>query len=356
VDRVPTEADGGVWAASGSDTLNKLILHPSFKETITALRDVKVVLPRNPIEEETQYQDREFQRVDSKLTKVEKSQKYGLDGARGERLAASQTSIVAYDESINKFSALEGTAFLTAHALAVLGPQRYLPVIFLSFYFYSRSKYLAAKSGKVRYSETPQMQSQIDYMHDKIRFLLETVPANSLLFVDGPLIAGDVYVRMVGAMAKFLDRGIVPVFFVKNSDSSLIVNSTPGLTGQFNSDLHWAHELLKPGERTSFYKYVDINNPQRNAKVFCYFRSLRASPARAEFHADVFSKYSDQVSSIMDLIHYLMLVQGDQFNPQIRPIAIAEKFARAAIGLVDLGTLMRSSGLQPTMNQERFAW
>jgi len=335
---------------------NKLILHPFFKQTVTALKDVKIALPRVPIEENEQYQEREFPLGTSKLTKVERSEKYELNPAKGENLAASGTPIVAYDESINKFSALQGTAYLTSHSLVILGPLRYIPVVFLTFYFYSRSKYLAAKSGRVRYSETPQMESQVDYMQDKIQFLLECAPSNSLLFVDGPLIAGDVYVRMVGSMDEFIDRGIVPIFLVKNSDSNLITDSRPDLAGRFNSDLHWAHELLAPGDRTSFYKYVDINNPKRNAKVFCYFKSLRASPARVEFHADVFRKHSDQVGPIMDLIHYLMLVQGDEHNPQIRPIAIAEKFARAAIRLIDLGGLMRSSGLQPTMNQDRFAW
>ena len=356
MDRVPFGEIRDLSSTVRPGTPNKLILHPAFKETIKGLKDVKVALPRNSIEENPQYPDKEFPLKYSRLTKLERSDKFFLDAGKGQDLISSRASIAAYDESINKFSALEGTAYLTSHSLAILGSDRYLPAILLTLYFYSRSKYLAAKSGRVKYSQTPQMDSQLDYMQDKIRFLLDYTPANSLLFVDGPLIAGDVYVRLVGSMEEFLSRGIVPVFFVKNSDSNLIVDSTPSLAGRFNSDLHWAHDFLLPGERTSFYKYVDVTNPKRNAKVFCYFKSLRTSPARVEFHVSVFDLYSDRVTSIMDLVHYLMLVQGDMSNPQIRPVAIAEKYARAGIKLIDLTRLMRLTGLQPTMNQERFAW
>ncbi len=356
MDRVLPEEVRDLSSAQHPKPSSKLILHPAFKDTIKGLRDVNVALPRNSIEESSQFPDKVFPPKYSKLTKVEESDKFSLDAQKGLDLISSRISIAAYDESINKFSALEGTAYLTSHALTILGTDRYLPVILLTFYFYSRSKYLAAKSGRVKYSQNPQMDSQLDYMQDKIRFLLDYAPLNSLLFVDGPLIAGDVYVRLVSAMDEFVSRGIVPVFFVKNSDSNLIVDSMPKLAGRFNSDLHWANDLLEPGERTSFYKYVDVTNPTRNAKVFCYFKSLRTSPARVEFHSSVFDLYSDRVVSIMDLVHYLMLVQGDVSNPQIRPVAIAEKYARAAIRLIDLAHLMRLTGLQPTMNQERFAW
>ena len=62
------------------------------------------------------------------------------------------------------------------------------------------------------------------------------------------------------------------------------------------------------------------------------------------------------MDEIMDLIYYLLLVQGDLRNPQVRPIAIAEKYARETIHLVDINKLTRDSGLIPTMNQERFGW
>lgn len=58
----------------------------------------------------------------------------------------------------------------------------------------------------------------------------------------------------------------------------------------------------------------------------------------------------------MDLVYYLLLVQGDLKNPQIRPIAIAEKYARKTLQLIDINKLTYGSGLIPTMNQDRFGW
>ncbi len=349
---VPVSADSSL----NLGPRNRLILHPDFVQTVNALREVRVALPRTPVEADLHGQDKEFARSQSRLLKLEPAETYELDAARGDATAHANVRIAAYDESINRFSALEGTAFLTSHSLTLLDADRYSPVLMLTLYFYSRSKYLAAKTGKVRYSETPQMESQIDYVQDKIAFLSGHVPPSSLLFVDGPLIAGDVYVRVIAAMEMFHSHDILPVFFVKNSDSSLITDSNPELSGRFNSDLHWANELLDIGERTAFFRYADLNNPDRNAKVFCYVKSLHAPPTRIEFHLDTFARYTDQVSAVMDLVHYLMLVQGDDRNPQIRPIAVAEKYARAGIALFDLDRLVRTAGLQPTMNQERFAW
>jgi hypothetical protein len=58
----------------------------------------------------------------------------------------------------------------------------------------------------------------------------------------------------------------------------------------------------------------------------------------------------------MDLIYYLILVQGDKSNPQIRTIAIAEKYARATIKLLNVNKLMESAEITPTINQDRFGW
>ena len=41
-------------------------------------------------------------------------------------------------------------------------------------------------------------------------------------------------------------------------------------------------------------------------------------------------------------------------NPQVRLIAIAEMYARQALKLVDIDSMMQNSGIVPTINQERF--
>jgi hypothetical protein len=71
-------------------------------------------------------------------------------------------------------------------------------------------------------------------------------------------------------------------------------------------------------------------------------------------HSETFSLFSEYIDDIFDAIYYLILVQGDKSNPQIRPIAIAEKYAREIIKTVNTRSLLRNTSLVPTINQERF--
>ena len=48
-----------------------------------------------------------------------------------------------------------------------------------------------------------------------------------------------------------------------------------------------------------------------------------------------------------------MFENGDKKNPQVRPIAIAEKFARQTRKFTNVQKLIKDSGLIPTMNEER---
>lgn len=333
----------------------KLLLQPDFKATISALRNLKIDLPKIPIREEIQTDTGTSPISNARLFPIEVSLKSQVNAKNGEMNAHRLTGLVAYDEAINKYSALEGTAFFTSHSLIITTPSHYIPINMLTFYFYTRSQELHVKSDYIKQSDDVKMQSQIDYVNDKIDFILKYAPDNSILFIDGPLIAGDVYVRIIGAMDKFHEKNIIPIFFVKNTNSNLVTDNIKELSGKFNSDLHWAHQLLDQGERTCLFKYSDTNNP-KNSKIFCYFKAMNISPIRIEFHIDTFEKYKDKILSIIDLIYYLILVQGDTRNPQIRLIAIAEKFARDTLDLVDFGKIMKTSGVVPTMNQERFGW
>jgi hypothetical protein len=140
---------------------------------------------------------------------------------------------------------------------------------------------------------------------------------------------------------------------VKNSNSNLVTDNIRALTGKYNSDLHWAYHYLNPCQRTSFFTYRDKNNPD-NAKVFCYIKIFDVSPQRVEFHVDTFRRYEHRIPELMELISYLIVVQGTTVNPQVRPIAIAEAYARETLKLVDIHRLMREAGIVPTMNEARF--
>lgn len=270
-------------------------------------------------------------------------------------MVKSDILLSAYDESINKFSGLEGVAYLISHSFVLHYQKDYIPSNFLSFYFYTRSEQYTKSSKFIKFSDDPESDSKKDYVNDRNRFIIDNAPNNSIIFIDGPLIGAQLSYQTRRLNNELLKKNVVPVFFVKNSTSNLVTQNITELKGQYNSDMHWAYKMLKPGERTNFFKYVDRKEPQ-NAKVFCYLKSFKISPQRIEFHLHSFEKYQEMIIDLMNLIYYLLLVQGDLKNPQIRSIAIAEKYARASLKLMDLSRMMKQTGIIPTINQERFAW
>jgi hypothetical protein len=334
----------------------RLLLHDSFRSTIDAIRKAGVRLPRvgGPCEMDFGWVNSYPPEV--KVTPLEPVKGYGLDARMGQTLMKdSHTLVTAYDESINKFNALEGTAYFTSHSLVFVSPTGYEPLNLLSMHFYTRSRDLQARSEYLKYSTNPSKDSQMDYLHDKLDFILTSSVSGSILLVDGPIIAGDVYTTFMSSVPQFTSRSILPVFFVKNSDSNMVVDNFADVGGSYNSDLHWSYETLKPGQRSAFFRYVDLKNA-RNSKIFCYVKPQDVSPVRVEFFVESFEKNSASIPPIMNMLHYLTIVQGDIHNPQVRPIAIAEMYARETLKLVSFQRLMRESGLHPTMNQERFAW
>lgn len=336
-------------------TFNKLLIHPNFKDTVSDIKKIDMAVSPVSTSVSIDLQHYAFPPNGELVTAVEDISAFDLDSKKGEELSQDGRSIAAYDESINKFMSLEGMTYFTSHSLILLAKNDFLPMNLLTLYFYTRSKDISTKCLYVKFSSDPDMDSKKDYIKDKINFLEQNTPSNTILFIDGPLIGGDVYTFMIHAVERFLEKNIIPIFFVKNSSSNLVTENTDVLKDKFNSDMHWAFKYLKVGQRTNFFKYADKHNI-KNAKVFCYFKSFNVSPQRVELHIDTYEKHRSLIPSIMDLIHYLVLVQGDRHNPQIRPIAIAEKFARHTLRMVDFNKMMHSAGVVPTMNQERFAW
>lgn len=331
---------------------NKVVVHPEFEETIREISELGVSLP--DCMPQVQYHPDEMLFPTGELViPVGSIQTNELDPQRGSRLAQMGLPITAYDESIAKFVSLEGTAYATSHSLILLGPDSYVPVDYLTFYFYTRSEELVKRSKYIRLSDDPEMDSKRDYIRDRIRFLERMVPDNSILLIDGPLIGGDVYTIMMRSIEAFHQKGIIPVFFVKNSASNLVTDNIEALRKKYNSDLHWSFKFLQRGERTNFFTYRDKVNP-RNAKAFCYLKAFDLSPQRVEFHMDTYSRNPPLMDDLMELVYYLLIVQGNAQNPQVRPIAVAEKYARETLGLVNVLSLMKEAGIIPTMNQIRF--
>lgn len=334
--------------------LNKVIVHPQFDQTLEDIKKLKLSLPEYVTSVDVN-EDDNFSYQDTLVEAVGNIEKLRLNPKSGQLSINSKVAVAAYDESINRFDSLEGVAYFSSHSLVVLGKEGYIPVNYLTFYFYTRSKGITDKSKYIKFSVDPERDSKKDFIQDKINFLVKTAPENTLLLIDGPLVGGDYYTFMIHALERFEERGILPIFFVKNSSSNLVTNYVPELQQKYNSDLHWSYVYLREGERTSFFKYTDRRNKE-NAKIFCYLKSFNVSPQRVEMHIGTYNKYKDVICDIMDTVYYLTLAQGDKYNPQARPIAVAENYARTVLSLVNINRLVKDVGIIPTMNQSRFGW
>jgi len=332
---------------------NKLIVHPQFEETIKEISKLNISLPDLSSQIELDYNTYNFPDNGELVTPIEEISRIKLDPVNGEKLINEKIAVIGYDESINRFDSLEGFAYFTSHSLVVLGETDYIPISYLTFYFYTRSQEIVDNSKFIRLSKDPEVDSKKDYINDKITFLEKAVPARSILLIDGPLIGGNASSYMIKALQKFHQNKIIPIFFIKNSTSNMVTENIQQLRNKYNSDMHWSYDFLGLGERTNFFKYTDKYNPN-NSKIFCYLKALNVSPQRVEMHVDTYVKYEKLISKIMDMVYYLILVQGNLSNPQVRLIAIAECYARSTLKLVDINRLMRKTGLVPTMNQTRF--
>ncbi|MFX0211304.1 MAG: DNA double-strand break repair nuclease NurA, partial [Candidatus Hodarchaeota archaeon] len=333
---------------------SRLIFHASFNDTIAEIRNLKIRLPSSPLGLEMDFDVFSFPPNGELVQKVEEIKKFKLNPYEGEKHCQS-SSICAYDESVNKFQGLEGTAYLTSHSLILHGEQDFIPLNLLTFYFYTRSRSLTQNSKFVKYSEDHETDSKRDYVFDRKSLLVNNIPENSIAFIDGPLIGGQMSSYTVELNDLLLKKDVIPVFFVKNSTSNLVTNNVKELRGRYNSDMHWAYRYLKKGERTNLFKYMDQAN-SRFAKIFCYLKAFDVSPQRIEIDVKTYEKIIDRIPALFDLIYYLLLAQGDLKNPQIRSIAIAEKYARSTLSLINFVQMMKDLGIVPTMNQERFAW
>ena len=83
-------------------------------------------------------------------------------------------------------------------------------------------------------------------------------------------------------------------------------------------------------------------------------KPLAGFPERVEMHSETYEKYYYLMPKLMNLISYLYLVQGDYTNPQVRTVAIAEKYAREGLRIMNIPVLLRRLGFRPTINQVRF--
>lgn len=279
-----------------------------------------------------------------------------LNPEKGCNLAHDDSTLIsAYDESIAYYSTLEGKLAYVSHALVFMYRGAYYPLNRLSLLFCTASQLIHSKIEGSLLAKQWDVDTTInvEIAKQKGRFIVDNSFKNSILLIDGPLLAGDGLAYFYGSVHDLAEQNIIPVFIVKNSYSDMLIRSIPGLSGQYNSDLHYVNDVLREGTRTRFFKYTN-NESKDKTKVFCYLKHKdNHSPIRVEFPTEVFKKNRHAIESIMDMIYYLIKVQGNNVNPQVRPIAIAEMFARETIQLINFRKDAIQMKLTPTMNEER---
>jgi len=332
--------------------LNKYIVQDKFHEKMEKIGKLNLSITQSPIQGgigiigTQSFNDGKIKVIDG-ITKIHLNAKNGLKFSKN-------VLFTSYDESKLSFNALEGVANIISHSLLAVAKDQYFPISMLTVNFYTRSVILSKDSDMIHYSENPESDSNRDYAIDRNDFIQEHILDDSILLVDGPIIGGNLSAYSINLIKQLHKKNVIPFFIVKNSDSNLVTSNVDILKDQYNSDLHWAYDFLSPGDRTNFFQYIDRVNPN-NTKIFCYIKPFdKTSPQRVELHPETFSIYRDYINDILDLIYYLVLVQGDAKNPQVRTIAIAERYAREIIRTVNTRKAFRYSSLIPTMNQKRF--
>ncbi len=121
--------------------LKRIILHSKFKDTIRNLSKInlKIINIESNIKI-TKFD--EYSITNGTLTYMEGNDKYSLDTKNGSKKMKSFSLIASYDESINKFTALEGIAYMISHSLVFLCGDEYIPTSLITIYFFTRSNYL----------------------------------------------------------------------------------------------------------------------------------------------------------------------------------------------------------------------
>lgn len=261
--------------------------------------------------------------------------------------------IFAFDESTQNFRALEGDLFFYSSAVIKLDKKYLFNLEVLPYFFSSMRKFENGSDDSIIYSKEMGEARNLVMVKSKIKQITETVEPNSIVLIDGPLIGGNAsaYYRQMDQDLR--GKNCIPLYFVKNSNSRLIIDHNDALQREYNNDFHWAAKFLKNNQRCAFIRYTDQVNP-KNTKVFSYLKILQGFPERVEMHSKTFEKYFDVLPDIFNLISYFFIAQGDYSNPQVRPIAIAEKYAREGLRILNIPVLLGRMGFQPTINQVRF--
>ncbi|MEN9993736.1 MAG: hypothetical protein RL762_393 [Bacteroidota bacterium] len=260
--------------------------------------------------------------------------------------------LAAYDESILELNSLEGKIRCITHCSVLQNEQEYTPAAFVTLKFFTKSKIIKSNStsfSDVIYTEDLSKSLNEEYVKERKYFLSKVAPENSFLFIDGSMFSGASTAGNFTLIESLLSQNCKPVFFVKNSESTIITESFDFAKG-YNSDLHWAFLNLKVGEVSPIFSYISDDG---RGKAMCFLKVFTGrSPIRIEFPLRAFldGLYSDE---IFNLIYYQFLANGSGINVQPRIVQIAELYAREILKSTNLYNEIERMGLTKSMNEQR---
>jgi hypothetical protein len=262
-------------------------------------------------------------------------------------------NIYAYDESVQNYKALEGDLLFCSSATIKIEKKYSFNLSVLPHFLTSMGKFRDAKDEDIHFAENVAEERNLILITSKIDSILGSLEPHSIVLIDGPLVGGNASSYIESMDQKLRKNDCIPLYFVKNSDSRLVIETNSKLSKEFNSDFHWTACNLKAGNRSAFFKYTDKHS-NAHSKVFAYLKPLYGFPERVEMHTLTYEKYHSLIPALMNLLAYFYVAQGDYSNPQVRPIAIAEKYAREGIRILNIPALLGRLGFRPTINQIRF--
>jgi hypothetical protein len=260
--------------------------------------------------------------------------------------------LAAYDESILELNSLEGKIRCVAHSAIIQNEIEYIPAAYVTLKFFTKSNLVSAKATE--FSDIIQcndLTNEItkEYVKEREYFLSKASPTDSLIFIDGSIFSGASTSGNFILIDQLLNKNCRPIFFVKNSESTIISERFEFAKG-YNSDLHWAYVNLNPGEISPVFAYT---SKEGRSKAMCFMKIYdKRSPVRIEFPQKAFEEgwYGDDV---FDLIFYQFLANGSSNNMQPRIIQVSEMYAREILKSTNLYKEIERMGLTKSMNEER---
>tara|TARA_B110000208_G_C11738461_1_gene418998 strand:- start:528 stop:1535 length:1008 start_codon:yes stop_codon:yes gene_type:complete len=258
----------------------------------------------------------------------------------------------AYDESILELNSLEGKVRCIAHSAVMQTEEEFIPAGYVTLKFYTKSNLITAKSTEfsdIIISNDINSEQTKEYVKEREYFLSKAAPNNSLMFIDGPMFSGAATSGNFSLIADLLAKKCRPIFFVKNSESTIITERFDFAKG-YNSDLHWAYSNLKEKEISHVFAYT---SKEGRSKAMCFMKIYKnRSPVRIEFPLKEFEEgwYDEDV---FDQIYYQFLANGSANNMQPRIIQISEIYAREILKSTNIYKDIERMGLTKSMNEER---